>query len=31
MDSKSLKYSAYIYNDYLCEKYIFSDKEWSSL
>jgi hypothetical protein len=31
MDSKSLKCSACVYNDCLCEKRVFSDKEWSSL
>jgi hypothetical protein len=31
MDSKSLKCSACVRNDCLCEKRVFSDKEWSSL
>jgi hypothetical protein len=31
MDSKSLKYSACVWNDCLCEKHVFSDKEWGSL
>jgi hypothetical protein len=31
MDSKSLKYSTYVQNNYLYEKHIFSNKEWSSL
>jgi hypothetical protein len=31
MDSKSLKCSACMQNNYLCEKCVFSDKEWGSL
>jgi hypothetical protein len=31
MDSKSLEYSIYMQNNCLCEKHVFSDKEWSSL
>jgi hypothetical protein len=31
MDSKSLKCSTCVRNDCLCEKCVFSDKEWSSL
>jgi hypothetical protein len=31
MDSKSLKCSACVQNDCLCEKCVFSDKEWGSL
>jgi hypothetical protein len=31
MDSKSLKYSTCVRNDYLYEKCVFSDKEWGSL
>jgi hypothetical protein len=31
MDSKSLKCSACVRNNYLCKKCVFSDKEWSSL